>query len=174
MENIVWATKIINSRCRVRQSNRMLGRVVELVVDANKPRVIALLIKKSRWTKEVRIIDIDRAVDWWNGVMQVQGRILNHKLMTISKQLVQDKIMVLGRRAYSIGGERLGVVTDVSFNLVDGWIDHFVVDNGFGLWKKSTVLSADCYVETNQKGVIFKTGAALVKMKSQVELELIS
>lgn len=170
-------TKIINCDCLLKSTGELLGKVVEVVVGPTRPRLEGFVIKKNRWIGGAEVVEIERVVDFWNRNLLIKKGVASKKSRINCHRIIRSKKMVLGRRAYGLNGEKLGIVSDIYFDIYTGWIDKFVVDSGVGFWKKSRIYLSNTYVEANQKGVVFDVGGNILKVKKQVEaveMELVS
>lgn len=166
-------SEIIKSKCCIWQKEAELARVYDVIVDIQKPRIIALLARKKNagnWLL-IKMVDV---VESWGKVVWLRDPevLLPIENMPNIKMIVENNLLVLGRKAINTNGKVLGRITDLNFDLISGMIMNFEIERGFGFWKKNLLINSKYFLEVTNRGVIFEIDNDGLKMQEIRQVEL--
>lgn len=166
--------EIIKSECRLWYDEAYLGKVVEVVVDPQRPRVISFVIKKDTGNSQVFYIKIVEIVDFWNGNLWVKKKeaVKTAFDLPVINQYYEKELLVFGRRALDKNGNYLGRIINFNFDMISGLISDFELENGWGFWKKRRLIPGKYFIEVTTDGVIFEIENEGLKFKRAKEVEL--
>lgn len=166
--------EIIKSECRLWYEEIYLGKVAEVVVDPQRPRVISFVVKKEVKTDNIYFIKIAEVVDFWNGNLWVRKKEAMKTALDlpIINQYFEKELLVFGRRALDKNGNTLGRITNFNFDMISGLILDFEIESGWGFWRKKRLIPGKYFVEIVNNGVVFDIENQGFKLRRVKEAEL--
>ncbi|MBU0648018.1 hypothetical protein KJ855_02460 [Patescibacteria group bacterium] len=161
---------LLKSDCYAKK--KTIGRIVEVIVSVNKPRVIGIVVRKGIVGGKLYFVSVEN-------IVKMEGKILYtknyHEISQAEnnvEKIYRSGLLVMGRVAYDKQKNRLGRIVDFDFDEDSGWINRFSVDKGLAWWRQSKILPGRYFVEIRKNGVYFDVPDGLEVLKESAELEL--
>lgn len=168
--------EFIGADCMIAKQEVLVGKVLEVVVDPNRPKLVALIVGRDKKKNNWKILKIVNVIDGWNGLVWIKSRdsLFTFKQAKIVADIFEQGYLVIGRWALNKDLQRIGKIVDFDFDLLTGAINNFHLEKGVGWWKQKRIIGARMFIEVIQKGVVFDiNGSADLRLQKIQEVELV-
>ncbi len=168
--------EFVGADCMIAKQEVLVGKVVEVVVDPNRPKIVALIVGQDEKKSKRKIVKIASVIDGWNGLVWIKSRenLLDFDKAKIIADIVGRGYLVLDRWALNKNLDRIGRIMDFDFDLLTGMINNFHLEKGIGWWKQKRIIGARLFIEIIAKGVVFDLeSSADLRLQKIQEVELV-
>lgn len=168
--------EFIGADCMIAKQEVSVGKVIEVVVDPNRPKIVALIVGRNRKKSNWKIIKIVSVIDGWNGLVWIRSResVISFDRARLIANIFEQGYLVLGRWALNKNLDKIGKIRDFDFDLLTGMINNFHVEKGVGWWKQKRIIGARLFIEIISKGVVFDLdNTADLRLQKIQEVELV-
>lgn len=168
--------EFIGADCMVSKQEVLVGKVMEVIVDPSRPKVVALLVGRDKKVDSWKVLKIVDVVDGWNGLVWIKSRdrLLSFPRAKIIANIFRSGYLVIGRRALNKNLVKIGKVVDFDFDLLSGEIKNFHIENGVGWWKEKRIIGSQLFIEIISRGVVFDLdNISAMRLRKVQEVELV-
>jgi len=170
---LVSALELENGEVISLENGQTIGAIRKPVIDPKNGKVLGFDIRIGFLTNRA-ILPLSEIIDWTHLSLVVRDKNSLYEPQKKKKifNFVKKRVKVIGLRAETENGTKLGRVTDVFIDSISGIIAKYVIGHNilFSFVEEGLILSSSNVIRIEKKKIIFKDSALkLIKSKTTEE-----
>lgn len=145
------------------ESGKVIGKIREPIVDPHNGKILAFDIRVGFLTKRL-ILSANDIIEWQHNALIVYGANVLVEPIEIKRvfDLIKKRARIIGKRALTQKGIKLGRVEDVYIDATTGMIAKYNLSHGIlsNFIEEGRIIPANLVVKIDKKGIIFKDSVA--------------
>ncbi|MBU2595394.1 PRC-barrel domain-containing protein [Patescibacteria group bacterium] len=145
------------------ESGAVIGKIREPIVDPNNGKVLAFDVRVGFLTKRL-ILSSNDIIEWQHSALLVYGMNVLVEPIEIKRvfDLIKKRVRIIGKKALTQKGVKLGRVEDVYIDSTTGMIAKYNLTHGIlsNFIEEGRIIPANLVVKIDKKGIIFKDSVA--------------
>ena len=145
------------------ENGSSIGKIREPICDPNNGKVLAFDVETGFLSKR-QILSSTDIIEWQHNALIVYGMNVLVEPIEIKRvyNLIKKRSRIIGKRALTQKGIKLGRIEDVYIDSTNGMIAKYNISHDFisSFAKEGRIIPASYVVKIDKKGVIFKDSVA--------------
>ncbi len=145
------------------ESGSTIGKIREPIVDPKNGKVLAFDVRVGFLTKRVILSSTD-IIEWQHNALIVYGMNVLVEPIEIKRvfDLIKKRVRILGKKALTQKGIKLGRIEDVYIDSTTGMIAKYNISHHIfaNFIEEGRIIPANLVVKIDKKGIIFKDSVA--------------
>lgn len=160
---LISALELKNGDIISLESGSTIGRTREPIVDPHNGKVLAFDVRVGFLTKRVILSSTD-IIEWQHNALIVYGMNVLVEPTEIKRvfDLIKKRVRIIGKKALTQKGIKLGRVEDVYIDSTTGMIAKYNISHHIfaNFIEEGRIIPANLVVKIDKKGIIFKDSVA--------------
>lgn len=156
---LISALELKNGEIISLESGATIGQIREPIIDPNHGKVLAFDVRVGFLTKRL-VLSATDIIEWQHHALIVYGANVLIEPIELKRvfELIKKRSIIIGKRAFTQKGVRLGRVEDVYIDTTTAMVAKYNISHGpiLSLLEEGRIIPAEMVVKIDKKGIIFK------------------